>query len=718
MKKVFLGLCLVLSWTALGFGATYYVRPDGGTAEQCTGLVNAPYPGSGTHQPCAWNHPFWAVRNEGGEPVWRLTSGDTLFIASGSYMMGYGAPNDFWCAPEGGYGCVLPPVPSRVRIVGEGWDQGCLHPPELWATERAWHIFDLTGASGVTLACLELTDHASCAYNHSNPEVRCEYDNPPFGPWGYAGLWIQDAENITLRDLNIHGFGSDGVIAGRIHNITLDNVRIAGNGLCGWNGDLWGEPSSNSGDIIFHRVTVEWNGCVETYPGGEPDHCWAQSAGGYGDGLGTAATGGHWVFEDCVFRYNTSDGLDLLYAVVSGDSLIEIKSTMAYGNAGNQIKVGGPVVMENTLAISNCDYFTGKSFAQEMGNWTTGDACRAGGAAISVNMKPEDQSAIINSTIASEGWAQVEVYCGTHDFGDQARPCNGTEVLYLMNDIFLGFPNVTSQGDWPDLVGDGDPESRTRPESIDHNIIYNTQVEEVGLTVGAHNLFADPLLVAEADIDQLDAHLQAQSPAINAGLPVGTSIATWQVPDHDMEGVPRPQGGGVDLGAYEWANERIYTIEVQANATTFTGGDYQTNHLELAFTKPQGLTDPVDLYISLTQPAAEGGSVTFYFQHSGSRVELSNGIYFNSAYPTTDRAPYCSNCTMPDTLQLYGPPSMNPIFNDGWVVPHPFTMADGVESCQYLPDGDYTFTMKAYEPGTNNLVARGEVSITLNRGCQ
>jgi len=30
---------------------TYYVRPDGGSPEQCTGLVDAPYPGSGTNQP-------------------------------------------------------------------------------------------------------------------------------------------------------------------------------------------------------------------------------------------------------------------------------------------------------------------------------------------------------------------------------------------------------------------------------------------------------------------------------------------------------------------------------------------------------------------------------------------------------------------------------------------------------------------------------------------
>lgn len=63
-----LALAFVLAWTAAAGGrarpagvhgegaggpTTYYVRPDGGSADQCTGLVDAPYPGSGTDQPCA-----------------------------------------------------------------------------------------------------------------------------------------------------------------------------------------------------------------------------------------------------------------------------------------------------------------------------------------------------------------------------------------------------------------------------------------------------------------------------------------------------------------------------------------------------------------------------------------------------------------------------------------------------------------------------------------
>jgi hypothetical protein len=52
---------LSLAVPAVGEAATYVIRPDGGAADKCTGLVDAPYPGVGVSQPCAWSHPFWAL---------------------------------------------------------------------------------------------------------------------------------------------------------------------------------------------------------------------------------------------------------------------------------------------------------------------------------------------------------------------------------------------------------------------------------------------------------------------------------------------------------------------------------------------------------------------------------------------------------------------------------------------------------------------------------
>jgi len=74
-----------------------------------------------------------------------------------------------------------------------------------------------------------------------------------------------------------------------------------------------------------------------------------------------------------------------------------------------------------------------------------------------------------------------------------------------------------------------------------HNILYTTE----GLIrpedfpddlVNVDPLFADPA----AD----DYHIRADSPAIDAGMNMGVTT--------DLEGTPRPQGGGYDIGAYEF----------------------------------------------------------------------------------------------------------------------------------------------------------------------
>ena len=153
-------------------------------------------------------------------------------------------------------------------------------------------------------------------------------------------------------------------------------------------------------------------------------------------------------------------------------------------------------------------------------------------------------------------------------------------------------------------------------------------------------------------------------------------------------------------------------IDHVINNTHFQGGPASdpNNSLQLAFIRPSNLNQLVDLYISLNQPSSTGGTVTYYFVYSPQKVTLSNGIYFNFAVPVQGRQPYLSNFIMPQTLQLYGPVITNPLFNDGWVIPAPILCSD-------LPDGNYTFTVEIYEPGTDHLIATGTATVTLNRGC-
>ncbi len=536
MKRCFILLVLLgVTWGyAPLWGTTYYVRTDGGTCRQCTGKTDAPYPGSGVNQPCAWSHPYCALDSNGN---WIILGGDTVIIGPGSYMMGYGAPNTGWCEAEGAYECHLPPLPSGpdqnhpTRILGKGWDSGCVNPPELWGTERIWNVLDLTGSSNVVIACLEITDHSGCVEFHSNPSAECERDQHPYGNWADTGILASDSSNVTLKNLDIHGLASAGVRAGRISNWTIEDVRIAGNGWVGWEGDIDG-GDSNSGTLYFKELIIEWNGCGETYPGQQPHNCWAQSAGGYGDGLGTGRTGGNWVFEDCIFRYNTSDGLDLLYVREPGGSIV-IKRTMSHGNSGNQIKTNGDTSIENCVMAGNCTYFNGQSFTYNV------DECRAGGTAVALFLRRGSKVSVINSTIAGQGDCLGIVEC------DDAS-CNGSELVLIQNNIFRGYTDYGDPDDlscyfWFDQTG-------VYQASMDYNVIYNAKMGS-GLTYAAHDINSDPKLVNDS-LHNFDGHLTAGSPAVDSGLPVGA--LGGKIPANDLEGSARPVGSGVDRGAYEY----------------------------------------------------------------------------------------------------------------------------------------------------------------------
>jgi hypothetical protein len=525
-------------------GAIYYVRPDGGSAAQCTGLADAPYPGSGESQPCAWDHPFQALP-PGGPP--RLAGGDTLIIGAGPYMLGYGAPgadDPDACYPEGAYECHMAPIPSGpdpahpTRLLGAGWDAGCADPPELWGTQRADLVLNLTDSSHVEVACLEITDHSGCVESHSGG-LACERDTYPFGEWAARGLYAEDSTNVTLRDLNIHGLASAGVHAGRLADWTVERVRIAGNGWVGWDGDLWEGDDSNSGTLLFRQWTVEWNGCGETYPGGEPSGCWGQTAGGYGDGVGTGVTGGDWIIEDSAFLHNTSDGLDLLYHSVGGRVVLD--RVHAEGNAGNQAKIAGQVTITNSLLVGNCAFFEGQPFTHNV------DPCRALGNTLELALTGGEQVSVVNSTFYGQGDGLI---------GGGPREgyaCDGTETLAVRNNIFVGGEEFLSPDDISFLFyQEGCQDLRL---NSDYDIVYMVKEFECGVggdygTSGGHDLCQDPQLDGPFGGMAYGLAPAAGSPAIDAG-------DSALCPEVDIRGLARPVDGDgdgdsvCDLGAYE-----------------------------------------------------------------------------------------------------------------------------------------------------------------------
>lgn len=531
---------------ALYAGLTFYVRPDGGDAAQCTGLADSPYPGSGTNQPCAWNHPFQALPPMGAA---RISGGDTLVIASGAYRMGYGAPGAENCDANGAFDCLMPPLPSGpdpahpTRLLGAGWAAGCANPPELWGAERPWYILNLTDASNIEIACLEITDHSGCVESHSGG-LACERDNPPYGDWAGYGLYAEDSRSVFLHDLDIHGLAAGGVHAGRIRDWTVEDVRIAGNGSVGWDGDLWDDfGDSNSGNLAFRRLRVEWNGCGETYPGGEPTGCWGQIAGGYGDGFATGTSAGHWLVEDSVIRHNTSDGLDFLY-ISEPDSSITIRRTLVEGNAGNQVKTfRGPLLIENSILVGSCGFFHDKPFiysADFDGDGTPDDSvdnCRALGTALAIGLTGGDQVSVINNTLTSEGDCLVTAECQGN--------CDGSERVYLRSNIFVGQVDFLQPFEQTCLVYQ--ETLPADPFDLDCSLINDVKED---LCLGGHVICGAAAGMANSSLTAFDPHLLAGSPAIGAA-------ASCQATPVDFDN--RLRDAQPDLGAYEF---RLGGLEV------------------------------------------------------------------------------------------------------------------------------------------------------------
>ena len=408
--------CAALFASAGASATTWYVRADGGTPEQCTGRSDAAYPGSGSNQACAWRHPFDALPPVGAA---RIAGGDTLMIGPGSYKMGYNPPatDPYYPVCQGGnsYDCVMQAIPSGpspsqpTRIIGQG-GPSCAAPPELWGTQAAYTIFDLEGRSNIQIGCLELTDHAQCIRNSGGDaaSVRCENDfYPPNQDWAWQGITASDSANVTLTDLDIHGFGMWGVRAARLTDWTLQRVRINGNGWAGWEGDRNNDNaggSSNSGTIAFIDAEIAWNGCAEGYPNLGNHVCWGQEQGGYGDGLGAGKTGGHWVFEGGHIHHNASDGLDLLYA--DGTGSVKVSGLRAEANAGNQVKASGAVTIENSVLVGNCAAMDGTGLYQS-------ELCRAMGNTVSLQPLGSSQVSINHNTITGEGDCLVVSHLGS-----------------------------------------------------------------------------------------------------------------------------------------------------------------------------------------------------------------------------------------------------------------------------------------------------------------
>lgn len=419
-----------------------YVRPDGGTWDQCDGTASAAYSESITDKACAVKHLFELLDPQKDEI--RMNGGDIVNIMNNEdgspagYIMGAHANySSGGCNSAWSYSCVAAPIPSgtlsKPTIIRGGDSDICTTRPFLYGVGRAKQILQIRDAEHIQVSCLTITDKSSCTDASYFPDksVICDRNEPYDKPFADRGILITDSEEILLKDLDIQGLGK-GIQAGRLGNVTLDNVNLFANSSVGWDGDIdyIGEGgSSNTGTVTFKNSSINFNGCGLTYNPGQADHntphsCAHQDYGGYGDGVGTGQTGGDWIFDNVKVMNNNSDGIDLLYNSLGGS--ITIKNSHIEGNAGNQVKASGNTDLINNIIISNCAW----NSRQEDNIGKYGEVCRAGGDPLAIDYSHTDTKIrIINNTVISEG----DCILGT---GDRTGVGAANQSLYIVNNVF------------------------------------------------------------------------------------------------------------------------------------------------------------------------------------------------------------------------------------------------------------------------------------------
>jgi len=558
-------------YTIGGTVHNWYVRTDGGTrystnitTGQCNGMFDAAYPGSGANQNCAFNDVrfLWqdGTQNSGGANPgynWVIAGGDIVTIrgsiADGvSYRVGW--------QTAAGCGSAYP----YFGLCGDSEDSAMPSPPSGTAGQhtiiRGGNYASCTsqtartqlhGGYGVTAVILMGTPLSYTSVNLSNSDyvdLDCldltDFSGPGGSDYALSGIKFSTlVHDVNLNDIRAHGLADNGFYGSTSGNMNATDIQIMGNGSSGWNTDL-SDGNTGTGAFNVTNYNISWNGCNEEYPIVDPlpyTNCTGQSSGGYGDGFGTAtvdspAPGWQVHFDQGIVSYNTQDGLDAKHIRGPGSSMT-VTRTLAYGNMGQQLKVGGALpIIQNSVIMGNCAAMSAPipgtpSSYNSVLLANPGDFCRAGDTAILMEFPPGSTSLFEDNTLYSDGYIGLEI-----EPWDAGPAWAGTELLDYENNVFIGFFNSGHGLNATPIYSNVSLAPLTFTGSVwSNNSTFNGGSWTCPMSGEAHALCADPLLTDETDrtygFDNVTP--ASGSPVVGAGIAV-TGLTT------DYNGTTRP----------------------------------------------------------------------------------------------------------------------------------------------------------------------------------
>lgn len=482
---------------------------------------------------------------------WLMKGGDTLIVKGAvSTMAGYRIG---WEKAGDAYDCSgknhairglcgnpfdssVPPPPNGTadhptRILGENYancSAESVRTP-LRGGGKLHGVLDLRGVSHVDVECLDLSDF------RTTPD-----DTAQIGI-----MFNNKSTHVLIKNVRAHGFSGSGLWGPTGDDVTLDHIDIVGNHSSGWNTD---DGTAGVGHLTVTNFSISWNGCLEEKPIAHSlpyTDCRDDDNGGYGDGFGTATKdspppGWQVVFDHGEVAYNTQDGLDALHVSGPG-STMTIKNVIAYGNMGQQLKVGTTAVIEHNLIVANCAAMrenipgTPPGFNQHLSDW-----CRANNTAIAFLLAPGKTVTYEYNTLFDEGLVGLELeYVNDHPSPDI--------VARYDHNVFIGFRNQNHEYPSP-VYSNTDLNMFKRPgSSFDSNITFRAKSDwhcperSVNETNGS---CADPHLPDESR----HAYGYPKIGAPGVVNPPHASSATPEPPTPDTPRVPHPKRILVGVG--------------------------------------------------------------------------------------------------------------------------------------------------------------------------
>jgi parallel beta-helix repeat protein len=373
------------------------------------------------------------------------------------------------------------------------------------------------------------TERLPITYKAAGPGVKItsgvQNTIPKGTPGGGAvyGIEILDADYIVIDGFEVSGMSRAGVGLIECHHVTIKNCKCISNGR-------WGIFTSFTDDCI-----IENNLC-------------ANSALEHGIYYSNSAKGA--VIRNNICHSNAMNGIHMNGDKFSSPSYRKnipltgvIDGALIYGNVlyNNGTKHMGAAL--NMDGVLNAIIYNNLIYDQH----AAGITCYGIDATL-----PSQNATIYNNTIIIDsegGRANIHI-------SDHATTGVGATGAKVFNNILIN--NTTSRAAIEIF-----PASR-EGFSSNNNIMTNrlelasgdpsnvTKVQPIGLSQWQSNCY-DAKSQAVGDLNSLfvspekhDYHLKPNSPAINAGSNIASTIVT-----SDIEGNARPTGNGLDIGAYE-----------------------------------------------------------------------------------------------------------------------------------------------------------------------